>query len=550
MSTLVSVGKVASVPVGPGGTRHALRLLGEATGAARISLFRLRPEGSFESTPVEWTRDEGLPAVDVGLAHRVLAFREIRLFRETDPPATRLPRHTLYAPLVAASGAVGVLVVDAEPGEEFDELRVRTVATVASQVALGIENATLIRTLRGEMERAEAASQAKSEFLANVSHEIRTPMNAILGYIELIEDPETPSEDRGMLIDGVRRSGTHLLSVIDNILDISQIEAGKVTLSVERVSPEDISLDVEMLFRGQAQEKSLQFGVKCDENLPPAIYTDRARLRQILVNLVGNAIKFTESGFVRVTVEMQQKEGTEEGYLNIEVSDSGIGMGDETQARIFEPFEQGDAAPTRRFGGTGLGLSIARRLVELLGGEITVQSQPGQGALFAVTVPTRSAALAEEPVLDRTESETLSLSTTGTESVRMRFSGRVLLAEDGVDNQRVIERFLTRAGLDVEIAENGQVACQIAFAARYGGRPFDLVLMDIDMPVVDGYQAAETLRRAGFTVPIIALTAHALTGDRERSLGAGCNDYATKPISRDGLMTLIARYLEPVKPEE
>ena len=550
MSSLVSVGRVAPVPVGPGGTKLALRLLCEATGAARISLFRLTPEGDFEPTPVQWIGDESLPEVDVEGASRVLAFREIRLLRETDPPSGSSPRHTLYVPLVAASGAVGVLVVDAEPGDQFDELRVRTVATVSSQIALAIENATLIRTLQGEMERAEAASQAKSEFLANVSHEIRTPMNAILGYIELIEDPETPSEDRAMLIDGVRRSGTHLLSVIDNILDISQIEAGKVTLSVERVSPEDISLDVEMLFRGQAKEKSLQFEVKCDENLPPAIHTDRARLRQILVNLVGNAIKFTESGFVQVTVEMQRKEATEEGHLHIAVSDSGIGMGDETQARIFEPFEQGDAAPTRRFGGTGLGLSIARRLVELLGGEITVQSQPGQGALFTVTVPTRAAPQEEEPIPDRTEGETVSLSTTGTEPGRRRFSGRVLLAEDGVDNQRVIEHFLTRAGLDVEIAENGQVACQIAFAARYGGRPLDLILMDIDMPVLDGYRATETLRKAGFTVPIIALTAHALTGDRERSLQAGCNDYTTKPISRDTLMSLIARYLEAAKQAE
>jgi signal transduction histidine kinase/CheY-like chemotaxis protein len=550
MSRLLSLGRVAAVPVGPGGTKLALRLLGEATGATRVCLLRLSSDGSFEPTPVHWSLDDTVATVDLPRAHRVLAFREIRLFRETHTPEGRPPKHTIYAPLVAASGAVGVLVVEAESTEPFDELRIRTVATVASQIALGLENATLIRTLRGEMEKAEAASQAKSEFLANVSHEIRTPMNAILGYIELIEDPETASEERAVLIDGVRRSGTHLLGVIDNILDISQIEAGKVTLALERVSPEDICRDVESLFRGQATEKSLQFAVECSKDVPPVIFTDRARLRQILVNLVGNAIKFTETGFVRVTVHMQTRPGEPEGRIRVCVADSGIGMGDDTQERIFEPFEQGDAASTRRFGGTGLGLSIARRLVELLGGQITVESQRGQGARFVVTVPARVAS-EEEAGQDVVYREDTPASTETIQRLRaMRFSGRVLLAEDGPDNQRVIRHFLTRAGLEVEIAQDGQVACQMAFAAKYGGRPYDLILMDIDMPVVDGYRATAQLRKAGFTCPIIALTAHALTGDRERSLGAGCDDYATKPISRDALMTLVARYLSNPKSDD
>jgi signal transduction histidine kinase/ActR/RegA family two-component response regulator len=550
MSGLLRLGRVAAVPVGPGGTKLALRLLGEATGAARACLLRLNSDGSFDPSPVHWSLDETVPTIDLPRAHRVLAFREIRLFRESDAPPERPPKHAIYAPLVAASGAVGVLVVEGESAATFDELRIRTVATVASQIALGLENATLIRTLRSEMERAEAASQAKSEFLANVSHEIRTPMNAILGYLELIEDPETPSDERAVLIDGVRRSGTHLLGVIDNILDISQIEAGKVSVSLERVSPEDICRDVESLFRGQATEKSLRFAVECAKDVPPIIYTDRARLRQILVNLVGNAIKFTETGFVRVTVHMQTRPGDPEGRLRVCVADSGIGMGVETQERIFEPFEQGDAASTRRFGGTGLGLSIARRLVELLGGEISVESQRGQGARFIVMVPARVASR-EESGRDALDREGVTPSAEAGESLRaMRFSGRVLLAEDGPDNQRVIRQFLTRAGLEVEIAEDGQVACQRAFAAKYGGRPFNLILMDIDMPVVDGYRATERLREAGFTTPIIALTAHALTGDRERSLGAGCDEYATKPISRDSLLSLVARYLPSFKSED
>jgi signal transduction histidine kinase/CheY-like chemotaxis protein len=544
MAPLVGRFRIDPNAAGANAPRLALRLLGEAIGARRVVLLWLNHEGQFERAPVQWTRDGSIVPLEMGRAHECTASGEIHHFRDSGSPQEP-QTDALYVPLFVGAEALGALVVDSEPGVAFDGNSIATLVTFGSQLALAMDNDSLIFNLRASVERAEAANRAKSEFLANVSHEIRTPMTAILGYLELMEDPETSNELRTELGDGVRCSGDHLLDVVNDIVDISRIEAGKIALKFSQLSPRDICEDVRAIFRGQATQKGLTFDVACPEERAPCVETDRKRLRQILVNLVGNAIKFTESGFVQVYVEVQRGRDRDERLL-ITVSDSGIGMGDDTQLRIFEPYVQGDPTTTRKFGGTGLGLAIARRLVELLGGSISVESTRGEGTLFAVTLPMTPPDGLVCSAEDRTPQTPVSR---GADAVPEILSGRILLAEDGHDNQKVIEHFLTRAGLQVEIAENGKLAYDMAVATHDSGSPYDLILMDIDMPVLDGYQVTSMLRRAGFTKPIIALTAHALSGDRERCLQAGCNDYTTKPIRRKLLLSVLARHLGQSKPE-
>jgi signal transduction histidine kinase/FixJ family two-component response regulator len=404
----------------------------------------------------------------------------------------------------------------------------------------------MMHDLIAAREAAEAATKAKSEFLANMSHEIRTPMTAIVGYLDLISEgcPRGCAfGEHGMSghLYTIHRNSQFLLELIDNILDLSKIEAGK--LEIERVacSPCRIVSEAVSLMRVRAEAKNLDLEVEYDGPIPETIQSDPARLRQILLNLVGNAIKFTELGKVRVVVRALDRESSEPA-LRIEIVDHGIGMTKDQIARLFVPFTQADTSTTRQFGGTGLGLTICKRLALLLGGDIHVVSAPGKGSTFAVTVAAGS--LEGVRMLDRpTESEGVARKAARPADVQLGpLNCRVLLAEDGPDNQRLISFVLRKAGAEVTVAENGQLAVELAEAARDGGTPFDLVLMDMQMPVLDGYDATRTLRAKGFTTPVIALTAHAMAGDREKCLAAGCDDYTTKPIDRKQLLEMVARW--------
>ncbi|QDU60855.1 Autoinducer 2 sensor kinase/phosphatase LuxQ [Planctomycetes bacterium Pan216] len=381
-------------------------------------------------------------------------------------------------------------------------------------------------------ESAETANRAKSEFLANMSHEIRTPMTSILGFAELLLDRSTSEEERDEAILTIMRNGRHLMAILNDILDISKIEAGQLLLENVRFSPIAIVDDVASSMRVKALEKGLEFEVVQEPPIPEEIEGDPTRLRQILLNLIGNAIKFTERGKVRVTMRLFPGDPEK---LEITVSDTGVGMNQETVDQLFEPFRQADASTTRRFGGTGLGLSIARHLAKRLGGTINVTSEPGKGSTFSLVIRTGMGTMS----LGASQTDATPAADERPATDATLKDSRILLVEDGEDNQRLIRSLLARRGCEVTIAANGKVAYELALAAEHEGKPFHVVLMDMQMPVMDGYEATRKLRAKGFGRPIIALTADAMAGARERCIRVGCADYASKPIDKVRLLELV-----------
>jgi CheY-like chemotaxis protein/anti-sigma regulatory factor (Ser/Thr protein kinase) len=364
-------------------------------------------------------------------------------------------------------------------------------------------------------------------------------MTAILGFADELEGElgaRADDDSARVSLRTIQRNGEHLLALINGILDLSKIEAGKFSVERSRVAVPELVAEVLQLLGPRAREKGLLLEAECDGPVPAQIESDPVRLRQILINLVGNAIKFTNAGSVRLRLRLAAP------LLEIAVEDSGIGLDARQQAIVFEPFTQAQSSPAREFGGTGLGLSLSRRLARLLGGDIEVESAPGRGSCFTLRIATGSL----ERVPMRPGGPISALAASASPAPRAPFTalrGRVLVAEDGADNQRLLRAILTRAGLEVEVVPNGEVAAERALAALELGAPYDLVLMDMQMPVLDGYQATARLRAQGYAGPIIALTAHAMAGDRERCLLAGCDDYATKPIARAELLEQISAQL-------
>ena len=408
----------------------------------------------------------------------------------------------------------------------------------------------LNESLRESEFRALAASHAKTEFLANMSHEIRTPMTAIMGYAELLlEDEELSkaSPERVEALQSIDRNGKHLLSIINDILDMSKIEAGRMEVELIATEPLEIANEVVELLKERAERKKLKIGVRCETPFPQTIFTDPLRIRQILLNIVGNAVKFTQAGRVEICLSYAKSPSK----LVFKVVDTGIGMSEEKRLKMsrFEAFSQADTSMSRNFGGTGLGLRISNSLAKILGGEITIESTLGKGSTFTVAVATgdvsevplvRSAA--EEQKQDRVPAERCNI-------VRPLAGVRLLLAEDGIDNQRIISKIMELSGAEVSVVENGQLAVEAAIEGVESGRPFDTILMDMQMPVMDGYTAVRTLRDRDYTAPIIALTAHAMDHDRDICLHAGCDDFQTKPVHREKLVRAILTQIESYRGE-
>jgi len=400
-----------------------------------------------------------------------------------------------------------------------------------------LERQTL--ALQDARQAADEANAAKSNFLANMSHEIRTPMTAVVGYADLLGEPGRGDEQRKEWVGVIRRNARHLLELINDILDLSKIEAGKMKMQSVVCDPSQIVSDVVTMLRARAEQKGIVLRLDVEGPAPCSMASDPLRLRQVMVNLLGNAIKFTEVGEVSVRVFCDAPAPSDEagtsGTLHICVRDTGIGIKPSHLARLFKPFVQADETTTRRFGGTGLGLAISQRIVQLLGGTLAVQSEPGIGSAFTLMFPLREA---------RSEQTAATPEAAGpllygqTEPVRL--SGRVLIAEDVADTQRLLSIVLTGAGAEISIAGDGDEATRLALAEK-----FDLILMDMQMPRVDGYNATRELRRRGVMTPIIALTGHAMGGDRERCLAAGCDEYLTKPIDVPLLLARIACHLAP-----
>jgi CheY-like chemotaxis protein len=375
-----------------------------------------------------------------------------------------------------------------------------------------------------------------------MSHEIRTPMTAILGFAESLQESTLSESERSEAVDTILRNGKHLLQLINDILDLSKIEAGKLETEHVACSPLQLIEDVRSLMSVRAAAKALRFELRVDGKLPKQVLSDPTRLRQVLVNLVGNSIKFTELG--HVTLHARYHRQADAARLEFAVEDSGIGMSEEQLAGLFRAFQQADSSMSRRFGGTGLGLHISKRLAELLGGDIEAESVLGQGSLFSFWI---NCPLYEDEELEAPQREPVLPSAhkrlSSSSAKASRLTGKVLLAEDGPDNQRLIGHLVRKTGAELVIVDNGEKAVQATREASENGEPFDLVLMDMQMPVLDGYAATRELRLLGFETPISALTAHAMAGDRERCLDAGCSDYLTKPVDRKSLRALLERYL-------
>lgn len=393
------------------------------------------------------------------------------------------------------------------------------------------------RQMAEALEASQVANRVKTEFLANVSHELRTPIGAVLGYTELLLGDGALPEERTEFLRTIRRNGRHLLGLIDQVLDLSKVEAGGLEPENVACSPAEAIAEVAGMVRVQATEKGLGFEVYYLTGVPALVRCDPLRVRQILVNLLGNAIKFTDTGEVALWVGMQEEAGVT--ALRLDVVDSGPGVQSDGIEALFQPFRQGDNTTQRRHGGAGLGLAISRRLAGVLGAHIEVDSTPGEGSTFSLVMPLDAEALAGPMLtIDEASERCASESADHRTPPDLLAGFEVLVAEDAPDNQRLIQIHLRAAGAHVTLVGDGAAALEMA-----EGQAFDLIILDIQMPKLDGYTATRRMRAAGVAVPILALTAHAMVGERQRCLDAGCTDYLTKPFEGAQLVSCAADLL-------
>ena len=436
----------------------------------------------------------------------------------------------------------GIVVSRNADGKPIRMIGSHTDITQRREAELELQNTN--RMLEEARNQAETASRAKSEFLANMSHEIRTPLTAILGFAEILSEDEDriqPNLKRLETIHTIKSAGIHLLTIINDILDLSKIEADKTTLERIETPLIDVLCDLESMMRPRVVGKGVDIATRFESPVPDLILSDPTRLRQILINLVGNSAKFTLAGKIEVLVFVESIADASK-KLHIDVMDTGPGMSIEQTQHLFQAFGQADSTVTRKHGGTGLGLTISRRLARLMGGDVClISSALGNGSHFRLslpleTVPTTKWINKFAPVRKLHEVLTSPTSTA--------LRGKILLVEDGIDNQRLIAFHLKKAGALVDVAENGRIALERIDAFRLEGNEYDLILTDMQMPEMDGYTLARTLRSQSCKLPIVAITANALSDDRLRCIQAGCDDYLAKPIDKAGLLGICLKWLQ------
>ncbi len=409
--------------------------------------------------------------------------------------------------------------------------RLCAIVDVTEKVKVENELQHLVMNLREAKAEAEKANTLKSAFLANMSHEIRTPLGAMIGFADLLRDPGLSREEHASYINIVTRNGEQLAAIINDILDLSKVEAGHLTLEYAETPPDHVAADVVSLLRVKANEKNIVLEYHSEPSSPESIVTDSLRLRQILMNIVGNAIKFTHAGSVKVKSYGQT--GTDgKMYLYFEVTDTGIGIPESQKEKVFDAFVQADGALSRKYGGTGLGLALSRQLARELGGDlILAKSIEGKGTSFLICV-------ADRPELNKTVESSRSREEIKYEVPENALDGiRVLIVDDSPDNRQLLWHFLNKYGATIDFAENGLLGYRKALSGN-----FNVVLMDIQMPEMDGYTATQKLRESGYTKPIIALTAHAMDEVRKKCLNVGCTDHLTKPIRPKELINAVVKY--------
>ncbi len=432
--------------------------------------------------------------------------------------------------LRGADGAMHTFQINCAP--------VLTQSNKPGGVLVSLDDITALEEYSHELKKAkndaDAANRAKSDFLANMSHEIRTPMNAILGFTEVLRRGYSHTDAAARRhLNTIHASGTHLLELINDILDLSKVESGHLEVESIDCAPYALAHQVVQAMSVKAQEKQVALRLEADGLIPETIQSDPARLRQILTNLVGNALKFTDSG--SVTVRLALEADADAPRLRFDVIDTGIGITQEKIAAVFDPFVQADSSVNRRFGGTGLGLAISRRFAHALGGDIVATSAPGQGSTFSATVATGDLEGVRMRDADALQDTTESIEEATHTRWAFPASTRILVVDDGDENRELIATVLREYGVTPDEAQNGQIAVDKARAANY-----DIILMDMQMPVMDGFTATRSLREAGCTTPIVALTANAMHGYEQEVIAAGCTAYLTKPVDIDALLSTVA----------
>ncbi len=466
--------------------------------------------------------------------------------RFCDNPLVTGPPHVIFyagVPIRTPDGLpMGTLcVIDNEPGRLTDPQRAALLA-LGRQVEAQLELRKQLTNVHEEsalrlaaQEKAEQASRAKSEFLANMSHEVRTPLTAVIGFAQqlvkgLSGADHAEADQHAQWAQTIVSSGDHLLCILNDILDLSKIEAGKMTYESVPVAVEQLLGEVRDMFAAAAEDKGIGLHVETGDELPGSIQTDPTRLRQSLANLVGNAVKFTQVGEVR----LRASHDADAGVMCFDVRDTGPGLDPDRIAAVLEPFEQADSTTTRTHGGTGLGLPITARIAEALGGGLDIQSTPGRGSRFRLTVEARPCDPAVDPDCDSEGAADVPASPSEDEA-SAGARPRVLLVDDAATNRLLVSLMLEQMGYAVQTAEDGQEAVEATRAGR-----FDVVLLDMQMPVMDGYAAATQMRADGLDTPIVALTADAMSDAAQRCLAAGCDAYLAKPVDEEHLAQRLA----------